>query len=91
MTTITITLPESLRDFVERQAQATAGGDSNEYLRRLLEEALAREEEADAVLEQLLIEGLDSGGDILVTPEHAAQRNEAILARARTAARRCTH
>ncbi len=61
MTTITISLPESLRDFVESQVKTRGYGNISEYFRGLLREAQQREE--DKHLEALLLEGLDSGGD----------------------------
>ncbi len=36
MTTLTISLPESLRDFIERQVKTKGYGNTSEYLRSLL-------------------------------------------------------
>ncbi len=59
MTTLTISLPDSLRAFVETQISTKGYGNVSEYFRGLLREAQAKEEEAR--LEVLLLEGLASG------------------------------
>ena len=63
MPTLTISLPESLRDFIDRQVKTKGYGNTSEYLRSLLREA--QEEEADKRLQGLLLEGLESGGEDL--------------------------
>ena len=67
MKTVTISLPESLKAFVERQLSSKGYGNVSEYFRTLLREARAKEE--DARLEALLVEGLISGDDIPLTKE----------------------
>jgi antitoxin ParD1/3/4 len=64
MTTLTISLPESLKQFVDAQVASKGYGDISEYFRSLLREA--QEREADARLEALLLEGLASGDAIPV-------------------------
>jgi len=59
MTTVTISLPESLKSFVDKQMKRKGFGNVSEYFRTLIRGAQAQE--ADARLETLLIEGLDSG------------------------------
>ena len=61
MTTVTISLPESLRTFVDEQLATKGYGNVSEYFRSLLREARDREEHAR--LEALLVEGLATGGD----------------------------
>ncbi|MFP5469935.1 MAG: type II toxin-antitoxin system ParD family antitoxin [Alphaproteobacteria bacterium] len=61
MTTITISLPESLKTFVDEQLATKGYGNVSEYFRSLLR--AAQEEEAEAKLEALLAEGLATGGD----------------------------
>ena len=63
MPTLTISLPESLRDFIDRQVKTKGYGNTSEYVRSLLREA--QEEEADKRLQSLLLEGLESGGEDL--------------------------
>ena len=67
MTTLTISLPGSLKEFIEREVQTKGYGNVSEYVRGLLRDAQARE--ADARLEELLIEGLTKGEDIPLSPE----------------------
>ncbi len=62
MTTVTISLPESLKTFIEEQIATKGYGNVSEYFRTLLREAQAKED--DTRLEALLIEGLASGEGI---------------------------
>jgi len=82
MTTVTISLPESLREFVDHQVKTRGYGNVSEYSRGLLREA--QEEEAEKRQEALLLESLDDPRpDIEITPKfwedmkkRAAQRVE---------------
>ncbi len=58
MTTVTISLPDSLKEFVDAQVANRGYGNVSEYFRSLLREA--QQKEADARLEALLLEGLAS-------------------------------
>ena len=58
MTIITISLPDSLKEFVDKELATKGYGNVSEYFRSLLREAQAKEE--DARLETLLLEGLAS-------------------------------
>ncbi len=58
MATVTISLPESLKSFVESQLANKGFGNVSEYFRSLLRDAQAKEQEAR--LEALLLEGLAS-------------------------------
>ncbi len=66
MTTVTISLPESMKAFVDAQLAAKGYGNVSEYFRTLLRNAQKEEEEAR--IEKLLLEGLNSGPGIPVTP-----------------------
>ena len=60
MASLNISLPEPLRDFVEKQAEEGGYMSSSEYIRELIRAAkrrLAHEHQ----LEQLLLEGIESG------------------------------
>ncbi|MBL8213616.1 MAG: type II toxin-antitoxin system ParD family antitoxin [Bryobacterales bacterium] len=61
MPTLTISLPDSLRDFIDRQVQTKGYGNTSEYLRSLVRQD--QEAEAKKRLELLLLEGLESGGE----------------------------
>src|SRR5216684_6997623 len=68
MTTLTISLPESLRDFIAAQVKTKGYGNVSEYFRGLLREA--QEREAEKRLETLLLESLDDPRpDINIMPE----------------------
>ena len=58
MTTVTISLPSSLKAFIDTQIATKGYGNVSEYFRSLLREAQAKEQEAR--LEALLLEGLAS-------------------------------
>lgn len=66
MTTVTISLPESLKTFIDEQLATKGYGNVSEYFRSLLRAAQEREE--DERLEALLVKGLAAGGkDIPLT------------------------
>ena len=66
MTTVTVSMPDSLKEFLEHEVETKGYGNVSEYIRGLLREAQARD--ADARLEALLLEGLAGGKkDIAVT------------------------
>ena len=68
MTTVTISLPDSLKLFIDEQLATKGYGNVSEYFRSLLRDAQTRQE--DARLESLLVEGLATGGsDIPLTRE----------------------
>ena len=82
MTTLTISLPDSLKEFIDREVQTKGYGNVSEYVRGLLRDA--QNKEADARLEAMLIEGLIAGEDIPLSPEFWSElRQDAakILAR----------
>jgi antitoxin ParD1/3/4 len=72
MTTLTISLPNSLKAFIDSQLATKGYGNVSEYVRSLLRDAQAREE--DAQLESLLLEGLASSR--LPLDEHFWKRLE---------------
>lgn len=67
MATVTISMPENLKSFVEEQVRTKGYGNVSEYFRELVRTAQARE--ADRRLEELLLKSLDTGEDIEVTRE----------------------
>jgi len=84
MTTLTISLPDSLREFIDREVQTKGYGNVSEYVRGLLRDAQAKE--ADARLESLLIEGLTAGEDIPLAPSFWSELKQdaaKILARSK--------
>ena len=67
MATIQVSLPESLREFVETEVQAGKYSDASEYLSQLVrEEWNAKERER---IRRALLDGLASGPPVEMTPE----------------------
>ncbi len=67
MTTVTVSMPESLKEFLDHEVETKGYGNVSEYVRGLLREAQARD--ADTRLEALLLEGLAGGRDIAVNED----------------------
>ena len=67
MTDIHISLPESMREFVEEQAAQGGYETANEYLLALIRDAQKRK--AQERLEALLLEGLESGPATAMTDD----------------------
>ncbi|MBS1814563.1 MAG: type II toxin-antitoxin system ParD family antitoxin [Acidobacteria bacterium] len=64
MATVTISMPESLKTFIDHEVETKGYGNVSEYIRGLLRDA--QEKAADKRLETLLREGLESGPAIRV-------------------------
>jgi antitoxin ParD1/3/4 len=79
MTSMNVSLPESLRSFVEAQV-ATGYGTVSEYIRELVRED--RKKKAQARLEELLLEGLDSGQGEVVSSKVFQELKKEFVARA---------
>lgn len=76
MTTMNISLPEEMKSFVETQVQQGGYSTVSEYLRELIRDA-QKKRIAEERLERLLLEGINSGPGIEVTPEYwEARRRE---------------
>ena len=67
MTSMNITLPAPMRQFVEEQIQSGNYGTASEYVRTLIREDQKRK--AKERLETMLLEGLDSGEPLEATSE----------------------
>ena len=67
MTNVNVSLPETLKEYIEEQVTYGGYGTTSEYLRELIREDKKRK--AQERLESLLLEGLESGDAIPVTPE----------------------
>jgi antitoxin ParD1/3/4 len=59
MTTMNVSLPDTLRDYIEQQVKTGGYGSSSEYIRDLIRQDQKRK--AQEHLQTLLLEGLDSG------------------------------
>jgi antitoxin ParD1/3/4 len=67
MPTVTISLSESLKQFLAHEVATKGYGNVSEYVRGLLRQAQVRD--TDARLEALQLEGLASGHDLPLTPQ----------------------
>jgi antitoxin ParD1/3/4 len=76
---LNISLPQSLKDYVENQVSVGGYSTPSEYLRELLRQD--RERQAEDRLEALLLEGLNSGEPIEITPEYWENKRQQLLER----------
>lgn len=74
VTSVNVSLPVSIREFVEQQIASGEYSTVSEYFSELVREDKRRKE----VLEELLLKGLDSGQPIDVTPEYW-EKKKAVL------------
>ncbi len=81
MTTLNISLPESMRTFIEEQVRKGGYSTASEYIRYLIRQE--QERSASRRLEELLLEGLDSGDSIQVTDEWWEQKRVQLMERFR--------
>ena len=79
LTSLNISLPQSLRDYVESQVRDSGYSTPSEYVRELLREDQKRR--AQEKLETLLLEGLQSGKPIEITPEYWETKRRQLLER----------
>lgn len=77
MATMTISLPEPMREFVEQEVSTGNYGSASELFRELVRERQKRK--AQERLETLLLEGLESGEPIEITQEYLTARRQALL------------
>ena len=74
MTTVTISLPESLKEFISVQVARGGFGTVSEYFRCLIRDDQKRK--AQEKLEGLLLEGLQSGASEMTPEDWADIRRE---------------
>ena len=72
MSNLNLQLSDEARSFVEEQVATGQFADAGEFIANLIEQA--RQHAAHAHLEKLLLEGLDSGPGIEVTPDWWRQK-----------------
>lgn len=76
-TSLNVSLPESLKAFVEEQVASGGYVSASEFIRQLLREARESRARKDE-LETLLAEGLESGDPLEVTTDYWAQKRKAL-------------
>jgi antitoxin ParD1/3/4 len=79
LTNMNISLPESMKNFVEEEVSSGGYGTASDYFRELVREAKKRKEEER--LEKLLLEGLESGQPSPMTTKDWEAIKERGLAR----------
>ena len=78
MSTMNISLPESLRKYAEERSR-TRYSSASEYIRDLIRRD--QKEAAKERLEELLIEGLESGDPIVVSEDYWEKKRQELAAR----------
>jgi len=68
MASLNMSLPQALKDYVEDQVSGGSYSTPGEYLRELLRRD--QQQRAQARLDTLLLEAIESGDPIRVTPAH---------------------
>ncbi len=76
MSTLTVTLPEPLTEFIQSQVAEGTHPSADDYIGRLVEED--RKRKARAAVEALLLEGMNSGERILATPEYWEEKERQL-------------
>ena len=79
MASLNISLPQSLKEFVEAQVQRSGFSTPSEYIRNLVRDDQKRR--AEEKLETLLLEGLNSGEPIEITPEYWEKKRTQLIGR----------
>lgn len=79
MSSLNISLPQSLKDYIEEQVKQGGYSTPSEYVRELLREDQKRRTKEK--LEALLLEGLNSGDPIEVSPEYWEQKRRRLTQR----------
>lgn len=83
MTTMNISLPETLKDFIDGRLQEGGYGTASEYVRELIRND--QKSNGQARLERLLLEGLESGEPVEISDEFWAKKKAELKARAQEA------
>lgn len=79
MISLNILLPQLFKDFIDEQVANGGYSAPDEYVCDLVREA--RERAAEERLEKLLLEGLESGAPIEVTPEYWQKKRAELIAK----------
>jgi antitoxin ParD1/3/4 len=79
MTTLNISLPDSMRTFIDQKVAQGGYSTASEYIRQLVRED--QKHASQERLEELLIEGIESEERIEGTPEYWAEKRAQLLNR----------
>lgn len=86
MTSLNISLPESLKAFVEKQVDEAGYSTPSEYVRELLR--ADRKRRADERIEALVMEGLNSGPGVLADAKYWKSARQELTKRLKAKKRR---
>ena len=76
MATMTISLPDPMRDFIESEVSSGNYGSASELFREMVRER--QKAKTQERLEALLLEGLESGEPVEVTKRYVQKRREEL-------------
>lgn len=79
MASLNISLPQSLKDYVEDQVKDGGYSTPSEYVRELLRQD--QQLRGNQKLEALLLEGINSGEPIEITPEYWENKRRQLVER----------
>jgi antitoxin ParD1/3/4 len=79
LASLNISLPQTLKDYVEEQVGANGYSTPSEYIRELIRQDQKRR--TDDRLEALLLEGLNSGTPLEITPEYWDNKRRQLIER----------
>jgi antitoxin ParD1/3/4 len=79
MASLNVSLPQSLKDYVENQVQTGGYSTPSEYVRELLRQDQRRR--VGEKIEALLMEGLNSGEPIEISPEYWETKRRQLMGR----------
>jgi len=82
-TSMNISLPESLKEYVRQRVVEGSYANPSDYVRALIR--ADKEHQAQAKLEQRLLEGVESGEPIEVDEEYWKKKRAQLLGRRQTA------
>ncbi|MFN7918855.1 MAG: type II toxin-antitoxin system ParD family antitoxin [Bryobacteraceae bacterium] len=81
LSSLNISLPQNMKDYVEHQVETSGFSTPSEYIRALIREDQKRQ--AEEQLEAMLLEGLNSGEAIEITPEYWERKRQRLIERHR--------
>ena len=79
LASLNISLPQTLKDYVEAQVKAGGYSTPSEYVRELVRRD--QKQRTEERLEALLLEGLNSGEPIEITPEYWENKRRQLIER----------
>ena len=79
LTSLNVSLPQSLKDYVEKRVKGGGYSTPSEFIRALLRDDHRRH--AHEELEALLLEGVNSGSPLEITPEYWQRKRRQLVAR----------